>query len=75
MNTVLGMMLDTMHNQNNLLSELAGLARDEPEPSPIIGMLEELTSAVVAMDKNLGVVGEMLAELPEKIGAVLDGTK
>jgi len=75
MNTVLGLMLDTMHNQNNLLSELAGLARDEPGPSPIIGMLEELKSALVAMDKNLGAVGEMLAALPEKIGVAIDGTK
>ena len=73
-NTVLGLMLDTMHNQNNLLSELAGQARDEPGPSPIMQVLEDLTSAVDGMDENLGMLGRMLVDLPEKIGAVIDGT-
>jgi len=74
MNTVLGLILDTMHNQNNLLSELAGQARDEPGTSPIMQVLEDLTSAVDGMDENLGMLGKMLVDLPEKIGAVIDGT-
>ncbi len=74
MNTVLGLMLDTMHNQNNLLTELADLSRDEPGPSPIMQVLEDLTSAVNGMDENLGMLGKMLVDLPEKIGAVIDGT-
>jgi hypothetical protein len=75
MNTVLGLMLDTMHNQNNLLSELAVLARDEPGPSPIMQVLEDLTSAVRGMDENLENLGKTLSNLPEKIGASIDGTK
>ncbi len=74
MNTVLGLILDTMHNQNNLLSELAHLSRDEPGPSPIMQVLEDLTSAVYGVDENLGMLGKMLVDLPEKIGAVIDGT-
>jgi len=75
MNTVLGLMLDTMHNQNNLLSELAALARDEPGPSPIVQVLEDLTSAVDGMDENLGILGKMLTDLPDKIAAIIDGPK
>jgi hypothetical protein len=74
MNTVLGLMLDTMQTQNKLLSELADLSRDEPGPSPIMQVLEDLTSAVNGMDENLGMLGKMLVDLPEKIGAVIDGT-
>jgi hypothetical protein len=73
MNTVLGLILDTMHNQNNLLTELADLSRDEPGPSPIMQALEDLTSAVNGMDENLGMLGKMLVDLPEKIGAVIEG--
>jgi len=74
MNTVLGLMLDTMQTQNKLLSELADLSRDEPGTSPIMQVLEDLTSAVDGMDENLGMLGKMLVDLPEKIGAVIDGT-
>jgi hypothetical protein len=75
MNTVLGLMLDTMQTQNKLLSELADLSRDEPGPSPIMQVLEDLTSAVDGMDGNLGMLGKMLVDLPEKIGVVIDGTR
>jgi hypothetical protein len=37
-------------------------------------VLEDLTSAVDGMDENLGMLGRMLVDLPEKIGAVIDGT-
>jgi hypothetical protein len=75
MNTVLGLMLDTMQTQNKLLSELADLSRDEPGPSPIMQVLEDLTSAVDGMDENLGMLGKMLVDLPEKISVVIDGTR
>ena len=73
MNTVLGLMLDTMQTQNKLLSELADLSRDEPGPSPIMQVLEDLTSAINGMDENLGMPGKMLFDLPEKIGAAIEG--
>jgi len=75
MNTALGLMIDTLQMQTNLLQELAGLARDEPGPSPIMQSIEDLTTAVVDMGANVEIVGSMLAELPAKIGAVIDGPK
>ncbi len=72
-NTVLGLILDTIRSQNNLLTELADLSRDEPGPSPIMQVLEDLTFAVNGMDENLGMLGKMLVDLPEKIGAVIEG--
>lgn len=75
MNTALGLMIDTLQMQTNLLQELAGLARDEPGPSPVTQSIEDLTTAVVDMGANVEMVGSMLAELPEKIGAVIGGPK
>jgi len=75
MNTALGLMIDTLQMQTNLLQELAGLARDEPGPSPIMQSIEDLTTAVLDMGANVEIVGSMLAELPAKIGAVIDGPK
>ena len=75
MNTALGLMIDTLQMQTNLLQELAGLARDEPGPSPIMQSIEDLTTAVVDMGANVEIVGSMLAELPAKIGAVIVGPK
>jgi len=75
MNAALGLMIDTLQMQTNLLQELAGLARDEPGPSPVMQSIEDLTTAVVDMGANVEIVGSMLAELPEKIGAVIDGPK
>ena len=75
MNTALGLMIDTLQMQTNLLQELAALARDEPESSPIMQSIEDLTSAVVEMGANVETVGSLLSELPEKIAAVIDGPK
>jgi len=73
MNTALGLMIDTLQMQTNLLQELADLARDEPGPSLVMQSIEDLTSAVVDMGASVEAVGSMLAELPAKIGAVIDG--
>jgi hypothetical protein len=75
MNMALGLMIDTLHIQTNLLQELAGLARDEPGPSPVMQSIEDLTSAVVDMGANVEAVGTILSEWPEKIAAVIDGPK
>jgi hypothetical protein len=75
MNTALGLMIDTLHLQTNLLRELADFASDEPGPSPIIHSIDDLTAAVVEMGENVESVGAMLDDLPDKIGAVIDGAK
>jgi len=75
MNTAIGLMIDTLHVQTNLLRELADLAGNEPGPSPILQSLEDLTAAVVEMGENVDGVGAMLADLPKKIGAAIDGVK
>jgi len=46
MNSALGLMIDTLQMQTNLLGELADLARDEPGPSPLLQSMDDLTAAV-----------------------------
>ncbi len=75
MNTALGLVIDTLHTQTNLLRELADLAADEPGPSPILQSIDDLTAAVVEMGENVDDVGAMIADLPDKIGAAIDGGK
>jgi hypothetical protein len=75
MNTALGLMIDTLHIQTNLLTELAGLAGEEPGPSPMLQRIDDLTAAVVEMSENVDGVGAMIADLPDKIGAAIDGAK
>ena len=69
----LGLMLDTLQQQTNLLRELADTAKDEPDPSPIMRTLEELAGAVGRMGAGIETLGEKLDALPDAIGAVFDG--
>jgi hypothetical protein len=73
MNTALGLMLDTLQMQTNLLSELADLARVEPGPSPVIQSLDNLASAVEDMGVNVEAVGSILTQLV-KTAVTIDGT-
>jgi hypothetical protein len=75
MNTALGLIIDTLQMQTNLLGELAHLARDEPGPSPILQSIDDLTSAVEEMGSNVEAMGVMLADLPAKIGDAIDESK
>lgn len=72
MNQALGLMLDTLQQQMNLLREIAASVRDEPGPSPIMQSLDELTSAVVDMGAGIETVSRKLDTLPDAIGAALD---
>lgn len=74
MNQALGLMLDTLQQQTNLLSEIAVAVRDEPGPSPVIQSLDELTEAVVQMGAGIEVLSAKLDALPDAISAALDGT-
>jgi len=73
MNQALGLMIDTLHQQTNLLTEIAAAVRQEPGPSPIVQSLDELTAAVVRMGAGVETLHAKLDELPVAIGAVLDG--
>lgn len=73
MNQALGLMIDTLQQQTNLLSEIAAAVRDEPGPSPIIQSLDELTDAVVQMGAGIEVLSAKLDALPDAISAALDG--
>jgi hypothetical protein len=67
--TVLGLVLDTLQQQTNLLHELVESARDEPGPSPVITSLDELTEAVVRMGAGVEILAQKFDGLPDAIGA------
>lgn len=73
MNQALGLMVDTLQQQTNLLSEIAAAVRDEPGPSPVIQSLDELTGAVVQMGAGIEMLSAKLDVLPDAISAALDG--
>ena len=74
MNQALGLMVDTLQQQTNLLSEIAGAVRDEPGPSPIIQSLDELTDAVVQVGAGIEALSTKLDVLPDAISSALDGS-
>lgn len=65
----LGLVLDTLQQQTNLLHELVDAARDEPGPSPVITSLDELTEAVVRMGAGIEILAQKFDALPDAIGA------
>jgi len=69
MNQALGLMIDTLHQQTNLLTEIAAAVRQEPGPSPIVQSLDELTAAVVRMGAGLETVQAQMEALPAAIEA------
>jgi methyl-accepting chemotaxis protein len=73
MNQALGLMLDTLHQQTNLLREIADAVKDEPGPSPVIQALDELTEAVVSMGAGIETLTSKLDELPDAIGTAMMG--
>jgi hypothetical protein len=73
MNQALGLMLDTLQQQTNLLREIVAAVRDEPGPSPIVQSLDELTEAVVHMGAGLETLSAKLDALPDAISAATDG--
>ncbi len=67
----LHLMLDMLEAQNRLLQDLAALAKDEPEPSPLLRSLEGMRRAIRALDGSLQGVAGRLETLPQEIGAEL----
>lgn len=54
MNGALGLMLDTLRAQTNLLRKLSEYAKDEPAESPVTKIVGELTSAIMDLDASIG---------------------
>ena len=69
MKQALGLMIDTLQQQTNLLTEIAAAVRQEPGPSPIVQSLDELTAAVVRMGAGLETVQAQMEALPAAIEA------
>jgi hypothetical protein len=73
MNQALGLMLDTLQQQTNLLREIAAAVKDDPGPSPIVQSLDELTGAVVQMGAGIETLSAKMDALPDAISAAMDG--
>jgi len=74
MNQALGLVLDTLQQQTNLLREIAAAVHDEPGPSPVLESLDELTAAVVQMGIGIDSLSTKLDTLPDAISAAMDGS-
>jgi hypothetical protein len=69
--SALSMILDTLRAQTKMLQQLTALARDEPSSSPLLESLNDLTTAVVAMDGSVQTMSSRLDGLPQAISAEL----
>ena len=72
MNGALGLMLDTLQVQTNLLRELTEYARDEPGPSPIVKTLTTLSDAVIQMGSSIDTMSQKFDDLPGAIAAIFE---
>ena len=70
MNGALGLMLDTLHAQTNLLRKLAEFAAEDSAPSPLLKTLQELTAAIMELDASVGDVERKF----DKLARVLTAT-
>jgi len=70
MNGALGLMLDTLHAQTNLLRKLAEFAAEDSAPSPLQKTLQELTAAIMELDASVGDVERKF----DKLARVLTAT-
>jgi hypothetical protein len=63
MNGALGLMLDTLQAQMNLLRRLHEFAKDEPVDSPVTKVLRELVDAIMGLDASVGGVEKKFERL------------
>jgi hypothetical protein len=73
METAMGLMIDTMQQQSNLLREIAEAVRHEPGVSPVVTALDELTQAVVVMSANVETLAHRFTVLPDQLASALKG--
>lgn len=67
----MGLMIDTMQQQFNLLREIAEAVRQEPGESPVVTALDELTQAVVVMGAHVETLAQRFAALPDELVSAL----
>lgn len=67
MNGALGLMLDTLQAQTNLLRRLHEFAKDEPADSPVTKILRELVDAIMDLDASIGGVEKKFVQLTDTI--------
>ncbi|MCB8883939.1 hypothetical protein ACELLULO517_27075 [Acidisoma cellulosilytica] len=72
MNQALGLLVDTLQQQTDLLAEIAAAVREEPGQSPIVAAINDLTAAVETMGAGVDVLHEKLDALPAALSAALD---
>lgn len=72
MNGALGLMLDTLQAQTNLLRKLKEYASEESAPSPVAKILSELTSAILELDASIGGMEKKFGRLSDVIAAAYD---
>jgi hypothetical protein len=69
MNSALGLMLDTLQAQTNLLRKLNEYASEEAAPSPVAKILGELMSAIMDLDASIGSMEKKFDRLSDTIAA------
>ena len=72
MNGALGLMLDTLQAQTNLLRKLNEYASEEPAASPVAKVLSELTSAITDLDASIGSMETNFGKLSDTIAAAYE---
>lgn len=72
MNGALGLMLDTLQAQTNLLRKLNEYASEEAAPSPVAKILGELTAAIMELDASIGGMEKKFGRLSDVIAAAYD---
>jgi hypothetical protein len=74
--SALGLMLTTLHQQTNLLQELADAAREPPGESPVVKSLDQLTEAVLGIGAGVQSLTQKVDGLPAALaqeqGSVTD---
>jgi hypothetical protein len=70
MNGALGLMLDTLQAQTNLLRRLHEFAKDEPADSPASKILQELLGAIMDLDASVGGIDKKFESLTSTLLAV-----
>jgi hypothetical protein len=73
MEIAMGLMIDVMQQQSNLLREIAAAVREEPGVSPVVTALDELTQAVVVMGTNVEILTHRFTALPDELASALAG--
>jgi hypothetical protein len=69
MNGALGLMLDTLQAQTNLLRKLNEYASEEAAPSPVAKILSELMSVIMDLDASIGSMEKKFDRLSDTIAA------